>query len=67
MAEDEMQTFSVPEISCEHCVSAITTEVNAVAGVTTLAIDLDAKLVTVSGGDRAAIIAAIDEAGYDVA
>jgi copper chaperone CopZ len=30
-------------------------------------VDVEAKLVTVSGGDDAAIRAAIDDAGYDIA
>ncbi len=60
-------TYSVPDISCQHCVDAITNEVAKVGGVTDVNIDLDAKTVTVAGGDEAAIVAAIDEAGYDVA
>ncbi len=60
-------TYSVPDMSCQHCVDAITTEVAKVDGVTDVNIDLDAKAVTVVGGEEAAIVAAIDEAGYDVA
>ena len=61
-------TYTVPGVSCEHCRSAITTEVSQVAGVETVDVDLDRKLVTVTGEplDAAAIVAAIDEAGYDV-
>ena len=61
------RTWTVPEISCQHCVDAITTEVTKVAGVGAVRIDLDAKTVAVDGGDGDAIVAAIDEAGYDVA
>lgn len=60
-------TYSVPDISCDHCKSAIETSVGAVAGVSTVEVDIDAKRVTVDGGDDAAIRAAIDDAGYDVA
>lgn len=60
-------TYTVPDMSCQHCVDAITTEVGKVDGVTDVTVDLDAKRVAVVGGDDAAIIAAIDEAGYDVA
>lgn len=60
-------TFKVPDISCQHCVDSITREVTAVDGVTDVAIDLDAKTVAVVGGDTAAVVAAIDEAGFDVA
>ena len=60
-------TFNVPDISCQHCVDSITNEVTAVEGVTDIAIDLDTKTVSVIGGESSAVIAAIDEAGYDVA
>ncbi len=59
-------TYSVPDISCQHCVDAITTEVTKVDGVTDVTVDLDTKTVAVIGGDETAIVAAIDEAGYDV-
>ena len=61
-------TYSVPGVSCAHCRSAITAEVSQVAGVETVDVDLDRKLVTVTGEplDEAAIVAALAEAGYDV-
>lgn len=60
-------TYSVPGISCGHCKSAIEGSVGVVAGVASVAVDVDAKSVTVEGGDDSAIRAAIDAAGYDVA
>jgi len=62
-------TYAVPGVSCEHCRAAITAEVSKVAGVEQVDVDLDAKRVTVTGTavDDAAVRAAIDEAGYDVA
>lgn len=60
-------TYSVPDISCQHCVDAITAEVGNVDGVTDVEVDLDSRTVVVVGGDEKAIVAAIDEAGYDVA
>jgi copper chaperone CopZ len=60
-------TYSVPGISCDHCKRAIETEVSAVAAVDSVDVDVDAKLVTVVGGDDAAIRTAIDDAGYDIA
>jgi copper chaperone CopZ len=64
----EQLTYSVPGVSCEHCVIAITDEVQKIAGARTVEVDLDAKRVTVTGSglDEAAIRAAIDEAGYEV-
>ena len=65
----EQLTYSVPGMSCGHCRAAITAEVEKVAGVASVDVDLDAKRVTVAGDelDDAAVRAAIDEAGYDVA
>ncbi|MBC8194529.1 MAG: heavy-metal-associated domain-containing protein [Acidimicrobiia bacterium] len=63
----DTRVYSVPDMSCDHCVQAITGQITPLAGVTDLKIDLDAKTVTVTGGDDAAVVAAIDEAGFDVA
>jgi copper chaperone CopZ len=65
----ETVTYSVPGVSCEHCRSAITNEVQAVDGVRAVEVDLDAKTVTVTAEplDELAIVAAIDDAGYEVA
>ncbi len=62
-------TYSVPGVSCAHCRQAIEGEVSQVQGVESVEVDLDAKTVTVSGDplDEAAIVGAIDEAGYEVA
>ena len=62
-------TYSVPDISCGHCRTAITREVSTVTGVESVEVDLKTKTVTVTGDplDEAAILAAIDEAGYEVA
>jgi copper chaperone len=59
--------YRVDGMSCEHCVVAVTGEVGEVAGVRSVDVDLAGKLVTVSGAaiDAAAVVAAIDEAGYD--
>lgn len=61
-------TFSVPGMTCGHCEAAVTAEVGALDGVVSVQVDLDAKMVTVAGSglDRAHIVAAIDEAGFDV-
>ena len=64
----EQLTYSVPGMSCGHCHAAIVAEVEQVAGVSAVGVDLDSKQVTVAGADLddAAIRAAVDEAGYDV-
>ena len=60
-------TFRVDGMNCNHCVVAVSGEVGQVAGVTDVEVDLETKLVRVSGADLddAAVVAAIDEAGYD--
>jgi copper chaperone len=62
-------SYSVPGVSCEHCVAAVTGEVEQVAGVESVVVDLESKRVTVKGRsiDDGAVRAAIDEAGYDIA
>ena len=62
-------TYSVPGVSCGHCRHAIQDQVSRLTGVESVEVDLDAKTVTVEGKslDQAAVIAAIDEAGYEVA
>ncbi len=61
--------LSVPGMTCGHCEAAVKQEVGSLAGVTAVDVDLDTKDVTVTGDDldRAAVVAAIDEAGFDVA
>jgi copper chaperone CopZ len=63
----EMIRYSVPGVSCEHCRTAITREVGALAGVEAVDVDLDRKLVTVAGAglSDAELRAAIGDAGYD--
>jgi copper chaperone CopZ len=65
----EQLNFVVPGMSCEHCRAAIVTEVEKLAGVASVDVDLETKRVTVAGADLHAIAVrtAIDEAGYDVA
>lgn len=66
MSTVNTHTFQVPDISCQHCIDAITSEVSAVPDVQSLQVDLEAKTVMVVGGENDALIAAIDDAGFDV-
>jgi copper chaperone len=63
----DTKTYSVPGMHCGHCKAAVSRELEAVTGVERVEVDLETKLVTVRGAtlDDAALIAAIDEAGYD--
>ena len=62
-------TFRVPGMTCGHCEAAVTAQVSALTGVASVSVDLATKLVTVAGPslDQASIVAAIDEAGFEVA
>ncbi len=63
-----MTTYSVPGISCGHCKRAIEGEVSQVEGVDRVEVDVATKTVDVTGqASEAAVRAAIDEAGYEVA
>jgi copper chaperone len=59
------RVYDVPGISCDHCVRAISSELENVIGVTSFDVDVDDKSVTVTGGADRDIIEAIDDAGYD--
>ncbi len=65
----ETRVYRVPEMSCAHCERAITEGIQAVAGVSTVVVDLEAKRVTVTGEslDDGALKAAIVDVGYAVA
>jgi copper ion binding protein len=43
----EKKTFSIPSISCGHCVNAIKTELNELDGVSAVAGDIEGKNVEV--------------------
>jgi copper chaperone len=60
-------TYVVAEMTCSHCRGAVTDEVTKVAGVNAVHVDLETKLVQIHGSEiePAAVVAAIDEAGYD--
>jgi copper chaperone len=59
--------YSVPGVSCSHCERAIATEVETVAGVEAVDVDLGTKTVVVRGRglDEVRVKAAIAEAGYE--
>ncbi|MDI3341209.1 MAG: heavy-metal-associated domain-containing protein [Sphaerobacter sp.] len=64
------RTYRVPDVSCEHCVAAITQELTKIPGVETVQVDLGSKLVTVEAADSvtdAQLRAGIEQAGYDIA
>jgi copper ion binding protein len=62
-------SYTVAGMSCEHCRAAVTEEVEQVAGVSAVDVDLETKLVVVRGDgvSDAAVRDAIREAGYEAA
>ncbi|MFF9640869.1 heavy-metal-associated domain-containing protein [Kitasatospora aureofaciens] len=65
----ERAVFHVKGMTCGHCVSSVTAELEKVAGVTEVAVDLATGRVTVDSTAPLAdtdVAAAVDEAGYDL-
>ena len=61
-------SYRVSGMSCGHCESAVRSEVSQISGVTDVEVDAATGrlVVTVDGAvDDAAVIAAVDEAGYE--
>ncbi len=64
------RVYRVPDVSCQHCVRAITSELQKIPGVQSVHVDLDTKLVTVAADESVSdeeIRAGIEEAGYEIA
>ena len=67
---DTHRTYQVIGMTCDHCVRAVTEEVAAITGVTEVQVDLPSGRVDVTSTrelDRDEMVAAIDEAGYELA
>jgi len=63
-------TYTVVGMTCGHCVTAVTEEVEALPGVTSVDVDLGTGGLTVTSTDPVddgAVRAAVEEAGYRVA
>ncbi len=63
-----MLTFHVPDISCQHCVAAITEALHAADAAATVQVSTETKEVRVESAqlDEEAAALAIAEAGYTV-
>jgi len=63
-------SYTVVGMTCGHCVNAVTEEVSALPGVSTVDVDLESGGLTVSSDapvDEATVRAAVEEAGYSLA
>ncbi len=64
------QIYTVTGMTCGHCVSSVSSEVQQIPGVSDVQVDLTSGAVTVTSEqplDEAAVAAAVDEAGYALA
>lgn len=62
-------TYLVTGMTCAHCVASVTEEVQEIAGVTDVRVDLASGAVTVTSDqplDDGAVRAAVVEAGYQL-
>ena len=62
--------YRVVGMTCGHCVSAVTEELNRIPGVTGVTVDLPTGGVSVTSDEPLsldAVRAAVDEAGYSLA
>jgi copper chaperone len=68
-AEQQQHTLTVKGMSCEHCARSVTEEVSGVPGVSEVDADTASGRVVVTGIElsAAALAAAVEEAGYEVA
>jgi copper chaperone len=62
--------YTVTGMTCGHCVASVTEEIGAIDGVTGVEVDLASGRVAVTSSgplSAAAVQAAVDEAGYQLA
>lgn len=68
----QANSYGVVGMTCAHCVASVTDEVGRIDGADSVSVRLvvdGVSLVTVTSGlalDRAAVAAAIEEAGYQL-
>jgi copper ion binding protein len=62
-------TYQVQGMTCGHCVSAVSSEISQIPGVSDVSVDLSTGQVTVKADqpvEDAMVRAAVEEAGYEV-
>lgn len=60
-------TYQVSGMTCGHCANAVTEEITAIDGVSTVSVDVESGQVIVTGEATAEqVAAAVSEAGYAV-
>jgi copper chaperone len=66
----DTRTFTVQGMTCGHCVSSVTEEVQEIPGVENVDVVLETGALTVTSSqalDDTAVRAAVEEAGYQLA
>ncbi|MGI8523527.1 MAG: heavy-metal-associated domain-containing protein [Nocardioides sp.] len=66
----EFTTYTVAGMTCDHCVSAVSTEIGKLTGVSDVQVDLPTGAVTVASAaplPPGQVLAAVEEAGYELA
>ncbi|ADD45468.1 Heavy metal transport/detoxification protein [Stackebrandtia nassauensis DSM 44728] len=61
--------YAVTGMTCGHCATSVTNELNRVPGVETVSVDVEGGTVTIGSTtalDDEAVRAAVDEAGYQL-
>jgi copper chaperone len=69
MRREMSHTYEVTGMTCSHCAAAVTSELQAIEGVTGVVVDVETGKVSVEGQDFTdeQVAAAVDEAGYALA
>lgn len=63
-------TYTVTGMTCGHCVSSVTEEVQEIPGVEDVAVELESGAVTITSAEpveESAVRSAVEEAGYQLA
>jgi copper chaperone len=68
MTDTSTRTYTVQGMTCDHCAASVTEEVGEVAGVESVAVDLESGHLEVQGPAVSddAVAAAVEEAGYRI-
>jgi len=69
MSEITTATYQVTGMTCQHCVNAVTGELDALPAVQSVEVDLETGAVTVTSDgplDESTVREAVEEAGYEL-
>lgn len=65
MSQIQQHQFTLPDLSCGHCVKSVTTAAQALDASARVEADIASKQVSISSAQpREALVAALTEAGY---